>query len=115
MIFSDADLSLRLYNTQNQNFISAVAAIDNATSFAARRTAIFYANAMKADADSALQTVIDANAKLDAAIAAYNADVAASNAADANCVSTGLAVALGCAPASANAQKTVAIIKKFYE
>ena len=114
VIFSNADMSLKLYNAENNNYLDAVAAIAKATTLAERRAAIYEASARKDKADAERSDVVAANAALESAIEKYNSDIAASNAA-ADEVNEVAANAVGGTTASATIYKFVAIVKKFFE
>ena len=114
VLFSNADMALRLYNAENNNYLEAVASIAEAKTLAERRAAINDASARQSKADDTRDDIKAANATLEAAIAKYNADVAASNnaAADTNKVA---ASAVGATTAPVAVEKFVAIVKKIFE
>ena len=114
ILLSNAESEVKLEETRSSKFVTAVAAIENASTMLDKRRAILSASSLKGNADESLDEVVDAIAKLDAAIAAYNSEVASANAnlEEGNEIAmTSVKKTVLTKPAS----EIVAIIKKIFE
>lgn len=114
VILSDEESAIVLAETKVANFIAATNALDSITDRKALKAAIARASALKAGADVTAAGVADASAKLDAAIAAFNAAVNAANTAGKETATLTVSV-LGASVPTQRIGEVIAIIKKFYE
>lgn len=114
VILSDEESAIVLAETKVANFIAATNALDSITDRKALKAAIARASALKAGADVTAAGVADASAKLDAAIAAFNAAVNAANTAGKETATLTVYV-LGASVPTQRIGEVIAIIKKFYE
>lgn len=114
VILSDEESAIVLAETKVANFIAATNALDSITDRKALKAAIARASALKAGADVTAAGVADASAKLDAAIAAFNAAVNAANTAGKETAILTVSV-LGASVPTQRIGEVIAIIKKFYE
>ena len=114
VILSDEESAIVLAETKVANFIAATNALDSITDRKALKAAIAKASALKAGADVTAAGVADASAKLDAAIAAFNAAVNAANTAGKETATLTVSV-LGASVPTQRIGEVIAIIKKFYE
>ena len=114
VILSDEESTIVLAETKVANFIAATNALDSITDRKALKAAIAKASALKAGADVTAAGVADASAKLDAAIAAFNAAVNAANTAGKETATLTVSV-LGASVPTQRIGEVIAIIKKFYE
>lgn len=114
VILSTVENEIKLENVRSTKYVDAVAAIEKADTLAEQRAAILAARAAKSNADETLDSVIAANAKLDAAIAAYNSAVASANNESAECNEVAVSTVNRTVLTKTTAE-IVAIIKKFFE
>lgn len=117
IILSNEKSAITLKATRINNYVSATDAISNVTELLARRQAINYALSLKAgltEDDAEEEDVVNATAALNAAIAAYNAEVNTANTAAEQTETVALTIAAKTVPTKRIAE-VIAIVKKFYE
>ena len=114
LAYEKSDVELKI--TRINNYTTAVSEISKKTDLLACRQAINYALTLKAGLtiDAAEEDVVNATAALDAAIAAYNADVNEANTAAKTTETASLTLLTKTIPTKRIAE-IVAIVKKFYE
>ena len=116
VIFSDADITLKVYEAVNANFINAVNNISKAKTLEDRRAAINEA-IYRRDIDGVedvVEGVAEAKAKLLDAIEKYNSDIEASNASATVTNNMAADTTVGTAPVAV-VNAIIAIIKKIFE
>lgn len=116
IVLSNEKSAISLKATRISNYVAAAASVATMETLLERRQAINTALALKnaLEEDKEEEDVISATAVLDAAIAAYNADVNAANTAANETDNNALAILTKTVPAKRIAE-VVAIVKKFYE
>ena len=114
IILSNEESAILLAESKISNYISAVDALADMTDLAEIRRGIANATALKANADASVAGVPEATAKLEAAIASFNARMNAANS-ELKEVSNVALSALGATVPTQRFGEIVAIIKKFYE
>ena len=114
IILSNEESAILLAESKILNYISAVDALADMTDLAEIRRGIANATALKANADASIAGVPEATAKLEAAIASFNARMNAANS-ELKEVSNVALSALGTTVPTQRFGEIVAIIKKFYE
>ncbi len=97
---SVAEGEIKVLEGYSKTLIDAVNALDGVTSLVKRRELIAAANAARDNAEPSISGVNEAKTKLDAYIAAYNADVEALNSAFSGAVAGGAAVSAALVPSS---------------
>ena len=114
VIVSNEESVIVLAETKITNYVAAVNAISANNDLASKRAAISRALALKESLDPTATGVGTANSNLDAAIAAYNAEINVANATAKETADVALGVLSGTVPTQSVAQ-IVAIIKKVYD